>query len=81
MRREKGSYSSVTRRMVCYTLFKQEETQLMTCESGGHISQINFLVMGQVDRRLVTSMVRNVKVFVGEEGLTSSSCLRIHDSG
>lgn len=49
--------------VVCNTFFKKEERHLATYESGGHRSQIDFLMVRKGDQRLV----KNVKVIVGEE--------------
>jgi len=49
--------------VVCNTLFKKEDKKLVTYESGGVSSTIDYLLMRKCDKRMVT----NVKVIAGEE--------------
>src|SRR5260221_7834353 len=49
--------------VVCNTMFKKEESKLVTYESGGTRSTIDHLLMRRQDR----GMMRNVKVISGEE--------------
>lgn len=48
---------------MCNTLFKKEEKKLVTFESGGVRSTIDYLLVRRGDR----GMIKNVKVIPGEE--------------